>query len=114
MQMIPFGMRTSKYTATKISFTDSSGTPKNSPVTVSSAEVVLTIPANATTVTLATDNNLWLWNATGVVDATHNFTLPGGTIITFDAGNDVALYMKRGGGSDCTVSVMFTLDQEHA
>lgn len=85
---------------------DATGTPKNSPLTVSNSAVPIAVPTRAVQMTLSTNNDLRI---SELSDVSTYYILAGGTAITIDIARLGILYLLRDGASDCTVKFMFNM-----
>lgn len=86
---------------------DATASPNTSPLTVSTAVIVLLVPKNAVSVTMyATTNDTRVSEDDGA--ATY-FVLKAGTLASFPCAYQNDIYVVRDGGSDATLQFFFNL-----
>lgn len=92
---------------TGFSTQDETGTPKTSPLTVGATQTVLTVPGNAAEfVIVNTNNDLEVSEVTGMA---RYFVVPASTGEIIPCADQQFIYLKRDGGTDCTVQFRFNL-----
>lgn len=88
---------------------DATGTPQESPLTVSSTNITISIPAKAVEMVIRTDVTLRVSDQTDPVGGDQHYVQGASTTEIYQVARMDNLYLVREGGSDATVQFRFNL-----